>query len=129
MSRDDGGLVVIEWLVGITVMVLPAAVIALSFAGWSSRVNLAHTVAQEAGRAAVLSQTQETAHATGLEMADTLLRAAGVQRRSACGADDCAVVEIGGPLERGATVTVRVAMAMPAMVSHQERVDDYRSVP
>jgi hypothetical protein len=143
MTRSDRGFAAIEWMVGIAVMLLPATVLALSFATWSARANLAASVAQETARAVVLATTPQTARSDGFDVADAVLASRGMTRSIPCRSDDCAIVTIDGSLQRGSIVRVRVDVVMPAVtvpfvgeigrfgwsVAHEERVDDYRSIP
>jgi hypothetical protein len=141
MIRSDRGFAAVEWMVGIAVMLLPATVLALSFATFSARANLAASVAQETARAVALAVTPQTAQGDGLEVADAVLTSHGMAREAFCGSDDCAVVTIDGSLQRGSVVRVRVDVVMPAITvpfigevgrfgwsaHHEGRVDDYRS--
>ena len=143
MTPPDEGMAVVGWLASFVLLLLPALVLALSFAGWFGRANLAGTVAAETARAVVLGDVADDATTDALSVADALLARDGLARADACATESCARVTIDGGLERGQLVRVSVDVRMPSLhipflgdvagprwtAVHNERVDDFRSIP
>ncbi len=137
----SGGFAVVQWVAGLGLVVVPAAVAVLSLAPWYERAGMASLAAQEAARAAVLADDWEAA-------VDASTRAvAAIEARSCIEDPGCLRVELAssspGRLDRGgsvsATVTVRMPMAVVPFVgtvadfehrvTHRETIDRYRSFP
>lgn len=149
-GRDDGH-VAVELAVGLGLLVLPMAMVALSLPVWVQRHAIATAAAQEAARSVVVADTvehgrdaarrivAESAVNNGMDPADMqvcfVAHAHDLPAPGTCGAVS---------LERGGAVTAHVSVRLPALslpgldvslaevtrtVSHSERVDRYRSVP
>ena len=141
----DRGFASVEWLVGIAFVVLPAVIAVTSVAGWSDRALTAHTIADEAARAAVLASADSAVRTDAERIAALIARDRGLEIARSCPADAkrCVAVDVRGRLVRGGTITVVVEMPMPglqvpfagsiggfhARVTVSERVDDHRSIP
>ncbi len=144
MNRD-GGFASVEWLAGIAFVLVPAVIVVVSVAGWAERTLAAHTVADEAARAAVLAPGDAALQAEAARVAGLIARSRGFEVAPSCAAPDdrCVALHVGGRLVRGGTITVQVGMPMPgvrlpfagtvggfhATVTVSERVDDHRSIP
>lgn len=135
------GFAVVQWVLGLAFIVLPAAVAVLSLGPWYERAGTASLAAQEAARAAVLAD----------DWADAVASASGVveavEGRSCGDGEGCLRVELTsttpGRLERGGRVSATVTVRMPLIVvpfggtvgafdysvTHDEVVDRYRSFP
>lgn len=147
----DGGYVAVELTLGLGLLVLPMALLALSLPVWIQRHAVATAAAQEAARAVVVAGdaragpdsarriVTETATNNGLDPAD--LRVCFVAHP-----DDLPAPGTCGPvtLRRASAVTAHVRVRLPALalpgldvalgsmtrtVSHTERVDRYRGLP
>ncbi len=137
----SGGFAVVQWVAGLGLVVVPAAVAVLSLAPWYERAGMASLAAQEAARAAVLADDW----AGAVDAADRVV--ASIAARGCVGDPGCIRVELAstspGRLDRGgsvsATVTVRIPVAVVPFagtiggfehrVTHRETVDRYRSFP
>lgn len=149
--RRDAGYVAMELALGLGVLVLPMALLALSFPGWVDRQSLATAAAQEAARAVVVSPSSEEGEATARRLVSEIAANNGLD---ADGLVVCFVThpgEVTAPtgcgdveLQRGAAVTAHVQVRLPAVflpglgvsigevvrtVSHTEHVDRYRGLP
>ena len=149
LRREDGSAVV-EFPLAIMLLLIPMAYLALMFAPWFARRNMAELAAAEAARAIVTSVAAEpdnaTARALGYQIAANHGIPAGEVTVHLCGTtadSNC------GTLVRGDTIRVEVAVVMPAVsipligdggstvssggcvwtAVHEERVDLYRSFP
>lgn len=151
MRRPETGHVAIELTLGLGLLVLPMALLALSLPVWVQRQTAATAAAQEAARAVVVAASvdegqraarrivSEVTDSHGLQPADLDLcfvaHAVGDPAPRTCGAPS---------LGRGSAVTAHVRVRLPALplpgldvrvaaisrtVSHTERVDRYRGVP
>jgi len=136
-DRDgEGGFVATELAFGVAVLVLPVALLVLTFPRWSERQVTARVIAREAARRAARDGVceQADAQATAATMARNLaVAAADVDVELAC-------ID-GSALEPGADVEARVTVAMPAVqlpgvgpvgawswtAQHREPVDRYAS--
>lgn len=151
MTSDDG-YVPIELALGAGLLVLPVAILALSFPTWVERRSMAEVAAQEAARVVVLAPDATAGVLAGEEL---VARVAGNHDVPATDVSVCWSVHAAdapppGPctgldaLPRGAAVSAHVTVAMPALsfpglgthldafehtVVHTEHVDRYRSFP
>lgn len=149
--RRDAGYVAMELALGLGLLVLPMALLALSFPAWVEHQSLATAAAQEAARAVVISASAEQGEITARRLVSEIaanngLSADGLQvcfathRGGRRAPTDCGAVE----LQRGAAVTAHVQVRLPALslpglgvslgevvrtVSHTEHVDRYRGLP
>lgn len=149
--RREAGYVAMELALGLGVLVLPMALLALSFPAWVHREALATAAAQEAARAVVLSASSEEGEATARRLV------AEIAANNGLGADGLVVCFVTHPgdraappscgaveLRRDAAVTTHVQVRLPALslpglgvslgevvrtVSHTEHVDRYRGLP
>ena len=64
--NDEQGFVIPEWLVGITLILMPMIVLVASIAPWYQRANMATLMAQEAARAMVLDGAQILLYPTAI---------------------------------------------------------------
>lgn len=142
--RGDAGHAAVELALGVAVLMLPVALVVLSFGPWLERRVSADVIAAEAARAVVLSLK----HEAGLEVAQTLAGSHGLRfdqvRLGWCGAAARVLPAGAGScaLTRGAVVEVSVEVWVPLIQtpwgavggmwvssSHGEPVDLYRSLP
>lgn len=150
-GAPDGGYVAVELTLGLGLLVLPMALLALSLPVWVQRHAVATAAAQESARAVVvagdartgtrnaLGIVTETAANNGLDPAD-------LQVCFVTHPEDLPAPGNCGPvtLRRGSAVTAHVRVRLPALalpgldvalgsmtrsVSHTERVDRYRGLP
>jgi hypothetical protein len=133
---SERGAAPLELALGIGLILIPAAVVALSVAPVFEHYNFARRAAAEAARTLVLSAGDPVAEA--LAVVDQLSTGHGVEPEavtvSFCGGDGC-------PLARGTIATVEVAVRVPQVSAylplgdftvravHSEQVDPYRSRP
>ncbi len=147
MSNQQG-FVVPEWLVGITLILMPMIVLVASIAPWYQRANMATLMAQEAARTMVLADNWETGEADARQIALEIAANHGFATEAWCSAPGpgCVTITFGGTtpgvLQRGTEIAVSVEVPIPGVVvpgfgsvaefqwaqSHAERVDDYRSI-
>lgn len=135
MTRgEERGGVPIEFALGVGVLLLPVAILVLTFPTWVERQSLARLAAQEAARTVVLAHDYTAGVAAGAELAQQVAVNHGL-------AADELQVAFTGSLQRGATVTAIVTVRIPAAAfpgigsvgamswttSHTEHVDRYRS--
>lgn len=134
-AAEDGS-VPIEFALGVGLLLLPVAVLVLTFPTWAERQSLARLAAQEAARTVVLA----TDPADGYQAATALAHRIAANH----GAPDAitAVTYGGAPVRGGSiTATVTVAIPLPGLppfdllpapawtTSHTEPIDPYRSLP
>lgn len=133
--RDERGGAAVELGLALGLLLLPVGLLVAVLPAWPERQTVARAAATEAARTAVLADSWEEGTAAG-EAA--VVQAAANQ---GLGPGDVAVTW-SGALGRGADVTARVTVRMPAVripglatlaswswsASHTERVDDYRSI-
>ena len=103
-----------QWIVGLGLVVVPAAVMVLSLAPWYERAGVGALAAQEAARTAAMAGSW----AEGVRAARALV--------SDIGSDRCAEgpscldltlsSSLPGVLDRGGTVTARVGVTLPGVV-------------
>lgn len=151
MSREDGH-VPLELALGAGLLLLPIAILSLSFPTWVERLSMAEVAAQEAARAVVLGSDV----AAGQAAAGSLLATTAANHDVP--ADDVSICWSVHPvtepppadctglvsLPRGSAVTAHVTVTLPALsfpglgtrvdavsrtVVHTERIDRYRSFP
>ena len=129
----------LDWLVGITLVLVPAAAVVLSLAPWFERTTALTAAVQEAARAVALAEDDVSAAIAVAEIEDRL--------EHAYWAADCVRLTVtpGVPsaFRRGEWIVSRGEMAMPGVVVpflgsvgslhhtavHREAVDPYRSLP
>jgi hypothetical protein len=132
---NERGYVAAELALGVGLLVFPVAMLVLTLPTWAERQSVARTIAREAARTVAVNGACDlgAARAVGATMAGNLGVRDGVDV-----ALDCAS---GQRLRRGASVTARVTVRMPAVdipgigavgawswtAHHSEPVDQYRS--
>lgn len=130
MRRDQRGVVMIELILAVAFLVLPAVGIAGAAVRWSPRVNAAQSAAYEAAKTAVAERDE----AAGRDRAQEVWANHGF-------ADAVEVAFAGDPTVRGGSVTATVTVELPVVripgggqaggfswsLEHTERVPDYRS--
>ncbi|MGH9164280.1 MAG: pilus assembly protein [Acidimicrobiales bacterium] len=108
-STTQRGSAAIELALAIGLLLLPVALLVITLPTWPERQTVARAAAAEASRAVVLA-------ASWTEGADDA-EAAVAQAAANHGLDPADVtLELAGGLERGASVTARVTVEMPALV-------------
>lgn len=132
-GRNERGYVATEFLLGIGFLVLPVALMVLTFPTWSERQSAARTASQEAARVYVLTRDAGQAEAITRSIADN----------HGLNEDQMTVSLAGDPARRGGDVTATVEVKVPATVipimglnadaftlteRHTEVVDLYRSI-
>lgn len=137
----DQGHAAVELALAAGVLLLPVALVVMSFGPWSERRVTAEAVAAEAARAVVL----DLDHAAGAEVVSATTEAAGIDSASVrvgwCGASPAGVPAGSCPLVRGSAVSVTVEIWTPLVdtpwgsvgglwvtASHSEPIDLYRSL-
>lgn len=147
----EDGSAPLELALGVGLLLLPVAVLVLSFPTWIERQAMARAAAGEAARAAVLAE-----HPDGAVAAAEALVAEAARNHGVDPADVTVCLSsapVGAPpgactdrphLGRGAAVTAEVTVRLPALTlpglataleatsttaRHTERVDRYRSYP
>lgn len=144
MKSGDRGLATVEWLAGIAFVLVPTIIAVVSVAGWAERALTAHTIADEAARAAVLAERNAAVTVEAERVGGMIARGRGFEVAPTCpaAAERCVDLDVRGRLVRGGTITVDVDMPMPglqlpfagtvggfhATVTVSERVDDHRSI-
>ncbi len=136
---NERGFGSLEWLIGVTVVVIPAAVAVLSLAPLVERATAATAAAQRAARAVALAPDDGAAH-------DAVVAVVADLEGRYC-EESCATVVVlpssASGLERGGWVEATVSLRMPAVsipflgsvasfthtVVHREAVAPYRSLP
>lgn len=141
--RDEGHAAV-ELAIAVGVLLLPVALVVLSFGPWLERRVVARAAAAEAARAAVV----ELDHRAGAEAARQLVGAHDLDldfaRLGWCGSTPESITAPSGwcPMDRGSVVEARIELWAPLIsspwggigglwvaASHGEPVDLYRSIP
>lgn len=121
---------------GAGMLVLPVALMVLTFPTWVERQSMARLAAREAARTVVVADT----FAEGAAAAEAVARQ--VAANHGLSPDDLAL-SLSGELRRGGSVTASVAVRVPAVTipgmahvgavtwttAHTESVDRYRSLP
>jgi len=140
--HSQRGFAVVEWTIGIGLIVLPVAVLVASLAPWFHQASMARTMAQEAARVLVLSDDWEAGTEEAATLARQIARNHGVADAGWCeGGSGCVSVTFDGDLVRSGEVRVIVSVPMQGITvpfigsalgfqwstDHSERVDDYRS--
>ncbi|MFQ5554139.1 MAG: hypothetical protein ACE5GC_02055 [Acidimicrobiia bacterium] len=134
------GFASVQWMMGLGLIVVPAAVIVLTLAPWYERAGLGALAAQEAARTVAVAPTWDE----GVVAAEALIARIAAAR---CPEEpQCLSVavrsSVPGRLERGGTVTAEVGVTLPRVVipfvgsfgavEHRvtsvEAVDRYRSL-
>lgn len=132
MRRDEGGFALLEWILTLTILLLPAMGLAGAALKWSPRVSAAQLAAYEAARTTVAELDSAAGEQRGRE----------VWENHGFPAEDFAVSFSGELGARGGTVTATVTVQLPLVRlpagsvgdrswsrSHTERVPDYASLP
>jgi hypothetical protein len=121
---------------GITLFLIPVALLVITISTWPERQTVARAAAVEAARVAVLADSWDQGVAAGQAAVTRAAANHGLEPK------DLTVSWEGG-LARGASVTAKVTVRIPTVVlpglttieasswtaSHTERVDSYRSYP
>ena len=132
--RSEAGFVATELAAGVALLVLPVALLVLTFPRWSERQTTARVIAREIARRSARDGVCDRGAASAL--AATMARNLGVAPRDVRVDLTCAV---GTGLVPGSDVEARVTVAMPAVqvpglgavgawswtASHREPVDRY----
>ena len=132
--RSEAGFVATELVAGVALLVLPVALLVLTFPRWSERQTTARVIAREVARRSARDGVCDRGGAS--DLAVTMARNLGVAPRDV--RVDLACSD-GTGLAPGSDVEVRVTVAMPAVqvpgvgpvgawswtVSHREPVDRY----
>lgn len=148
---SEEGHVAVELALGLCLLVLPMALLALSLPTWVQRQAIATAAAQEAARSVVVSGSAEEGRDAGLRIVAEAAVNNGIEPvdLAVCFVShDVTVPAPGGcgsvVLERGTAVTAHVRVRLPALslpgsdasfgavartVSHTEQVDRYRGRP
>ncbi len=106
---DDGGFVALEWVLAITLLLIPAVMLGAGVSRWPEHQQLAQAAAAEAARAAVLAPTHEQA----LTQADLVAH----QVAANYNIPDVAItVTVDAPQwDWGAEIAVTVTVTMPTL--------------
>jgi Flp pilus assembly protein TadG len=135
VNRDrEGGFVAIEFALGIGLLLLPVVLLVVSLPTWAERRHAATVAATEAAAVAVHAYPND-GQADAREAALESIVNAGIDR------SQVDVTFDRDDVRRGGTVSVRVTVAMPALVVpgvgnaggfryavvRSRRIDDYRS--
>lgn len=148
---NEEGHVALELALGLCLLVLPMALLALSLPTWVQRQAIATAAAQEAARSVVLSGSVEEGQDAGRRVVAEAAVNNGIEPAdlAVCFVSHDATVPAPGgcgslALERGSAVTAHVRVRLPALslpgvdaslgavartVSHTEQVDRYRGRP
>lgn len=132
--RDESGSAVLELVLGLCLLVLPAAMLAGALPTWVERESAARLAAREAARTYVLAATPGDAERAATAALHEVVR----NHRFDPGQFR---LRLDGALSRGAQVTAEVTTRAPLLwvpgmgrfggftltARHTERVDDYRS--
>lgn len=140
----EHGHAAVELALGVGLLLLPVALVVMSFGPWLERRVVAEAAASEASRAAVLALD----HSSGGRSAAAIAAAYGLEAESVrlgwCGASPASPGTFAGscPLTRGSVVEARVEVWAPLFTTpwgevgglwvgstHSEWVDVYRSLP
>lgn len=121
---------------GVSLLLVPTAVLVLALPTWVERQSLARVAAQEAARAVVLADDATLGEGAARAVVARTARNHGLT-------PGAVAVRIEGGLRRGGVVTAVVSVRVPATTlpgltgvapftvssRHSERVDRYRSLP
>lgn len=132
----EDGSVPIEFALGVGLLLLPVAVLVLTFPTWAERQSLARLAAQEAARTVVLAADPATGHQAGTALAYRIAANHGA-------ADAITAITYAGAPVRGGSITATVTVTIPLpglppfdllptptwTTSHTEPIDPYRSLP
>lgn len=135
LHSEARGQVPIEFALGVGVLVLPIALMVLTFPTWSERQSMGRLAAQEAARAIVLADSMDRGYLTAQAVVAEI-----AANHRLDGSATLAAVQ--GSLGRGGVVTTTVRVVFPLTefpglgsvgsftwdVSHSEQVDPYRSL-
>lgn len=132
----ERGSAALELPLAIGLLLLPLALLVITVPAWPERQTVARAAAAEASRTVVLAGSWPE----GADEARAVVAQAAANHGLG---PDALSLELAGSLERGASVTARVTVEMPALAlpglatvsrwswttSHTERVDDFRGFP
>ena len=140
MSRD-AGYAPVEVALGIGLLLLPVAVVVMSFGPWLESRVIAEAMAAEASRAAVIALDVEQGSGVASEIAANHGIESSEVEVGWCGAVPATEASGSCSFERGSSVTVEVRVWTPAITmpwgevggvwvsrAHSEPVDLYRSL-
>lgn len=135
-ASAEQGTVAVEFALSVGLLLLPVAVLVLTFPTWAEHQSMARLAAQEAARAAVLAPDPATGQTAGVALAQRIAANHGLPGRITDVAYEGAAVR-GGTVT--AVVTIRIPVpglgplaALPDLAwttRHTEPVDPYRSLP
>lgn len=138
----EAGFGTAAWMIGMAMVVVPLAVIALSLPRWYDRAEVGRALAQEIARTVVRAVDLEAGLAVAELATAEAAEAAGLSTDPAC-SESCISYQVEGALERGQQITATVHVDLPGIfvpfvgtvqggawgAVHTERVDDFRSFP
>lgn len=130
---SEEGFVAVEWVAAVGLLLLPMAVVVLSFPAWVERQGMARSAAEEAARAVALASDTEAGVAAGEGLVAEIARNHGIDPATMS-------VRFEGEAVRGGEVRAIVTVQLPALrfpgmgsvgavdwsTSHTELVDQYR---
>jgi Flp pilus assembly protein TadG len=133
-DRRERGAVAVEFAMGIGLLVLPIALLVLTFPTWSARQAAATAAAQEAARLVVVAQPCGSGDGAAQQIVTEIARNRGIDPNTM-------KLRLSGSEQAGGRVTARVTVTMPLTrfpgiggvgawrwtAEHAEVVDPYRS--
>ena len=133
--REERGAVMIEWVLGFGLILVPALGVA-SLPAWLQRTNMAHVAAMQAARAVVVAADPAVGEARGRQLVQEIAANHGVDPSTVS-------VSFSGSTDPRGAVRAEITVQLPALAipllgtigskqwttSHTELVDIYRSVP
>lgn len=139
---DARGAVPIEFVAGVALLVLPVAMLVAVFPAWAERQSMARLAAAEAAREAVRADDVAAGIASAEQLAARIAANHGVAPDEFTVTVDLPVDPASGRPARGAMVVVTARVQIPLVavplvgqaggfswtVTHQARIDDYRSL-
>ena len=138
MTRD-AGFAAVEFVAGLALLVLPIAILVVSFPVWAETQTSARAVARESARVLAVADTDAAGRADALAMATRVADNLGVELVGPPQVEGTVEGPAGDVAEVSVAVTVRLPLlALPLLrdvtevdwtVEHREPVDAYRSRP
>jgi hypothetical protein len=136
--RSESGFVAVELVLGISLLVLPVALLVVTLPGWSERQSTARSIAREVARDAARGGTCDLDGVRRL--AATMAENLGLRVEDVAVHLDCAA---GSALDAGTDLSAEITVRMPAVqipligavggwdwtARHREPVDRYGSAP
>lgn len=134
IRRNEKGFVAIEFVAGVALLMVPTALLVLTFPTWSERQEMTRVAAREAARTYVLTSDANQAEAVVQQISNNY----------SLPEDDLEVTLAGDPTERGSRVSATVTGHAPVFnlpiwniemgnfdikSTHTESVDLFRAVP